>query len=133
MRIGELAARTRVSVRALRYYEEQRLLSAERSAAGQRLYPSGAVKRVELIQQLYAAGLSSNTIRMLLPCVDTPGSADVPHSHDLLHRERDRIDAEIASLVRTRETLDVVLVAARSCGSAATPSPTEQETRALAS
>ncbi|WP_219509752.1 MerR family DNA-binding transcriptional regulator [Nonomuraea ceibae] len=30
MRIGELAAATGVSVRALRYYEEQSLLAAER-------------------------------------------------------------------------------------------------------
>ena len=33
VRIGELAAQTGASVRALRYYEEQGLLSAERSAS----------------------------------------------------------------------------------------------------
>lgn len=79
MRIGELASRTGVSVRALRYYEEQGLLVAERSASGQRHYPDGAVDRVNLIQQLYAAGLSSRTIVDLLPCVidgnATPGAA----------------------------------------------------------
>jgi DNA-binding transcriptional MerR regulator len=32
MRIGELAARTGVSVRALRYYEEQELLAPERTS-----------------------------------------------------------------------------------------------------
>jgi DNA-binding transcriptional MerR regulator len=60
MRIGELAARTGVSVRALRYYEEQELLAPERSTTGQRHYPDDAVDRVELIQQLYAAGLSTS-------------------------------------------------------------------------
>ena len=34
MRIGELATTTGVSVRALRYYEEQGLLKAERTASG---------------------------------------------------------------------------------------------------
>ena len=69
MRIGELATRTGVSVRALRYYEEQGLLVSERSPSGQRHYPDEAVDRVRLIQQLYAAGLPSRSIAELLPCV----------------------------------------------------------------
>lgn len=36
MRIGEVAAKAGVSVRALRYYEEQDLLDASRSSGGQR-------------------------------------------------------------------------------------------------
>lgn len=43
MRIGELAAKAGVSVRALRYYEEQNLLASERSPGGQRHYPHSAV------------------------------------------------------------------------------------------
>lgn len=39
MRIGEVAKKAGVSVRALRYYEEQDLLPAERSSGGQRQYP----------------------------------------------------------------------------------------------
>lgn len=35
MKIGDLAARTKISVRALRYYEDQGLLSAARTPAGQ--------------------------------------------------------------------------------------------------
>lgn len=69
MRIGELAARAGVSVRALRYYEEQHLLTPERSPSGQRHYPEASVEQVGVIQQLYAAGLSSRTIVALLPCV----------------------------------------------------------------
>ena len=69
MRIGDLATSTRVSVRALRYYEEQGLLVSQRSGSGQRLYGNAAVDRVRLIQQLYAAGLSSRTILEFLPCI----------------------------------------------------------------
>jgi MerR family regulatory protein len=36
MRIGQLAERSGVSVRALRYYEEQGLLEADRTPAGGR-------------------------------------------------------------------------------------------------
>ncbi|MEU9020278.1 MerR family transcriptional regulator [Actinomadura sp. NPDC048394] len=110
MRIGELAARTGVSVRALRYYEEQDLLAAERSPSGQRHYADAAVDRVGLIQQLYAAGLSSRSILELLPCV-VDGEA-TPELLDRLAAERDRIDRRISDLSGARDRLDTVISAA---------------------
>lgn len=110
MRIGELATRTGVSVRALRYYEEQDLLTAERSPGGQRHYPQSAVERVRLIQELYAAGLASKGIVELMPCV-VDGNA-TPDLLDRLAAERDRIDRHIADLVDTRNRLDTVIVGA---------------------
>ncbi|MEV6601364.1 MerR family transcriptional regulator [Actinoplanes sp. NPDC051346] len=107
MRIGELAAKAGVSVRALRYYEEQGLLASTRSASGQRHYPEPAAERVRLIQVLYSAGLSSKTIAELLPCVDAKVST--PESQARLAAERDRIDTQIAELVRTRDKLDAVI------------------------
>ena len=62
MRIGDLAARAGVSVRSLRYYEEQGLLTSTRSAGGQRHYTESDVERVAFVQRLYAAGLSSRTL-----------------------------------------------------------------------
>ncbi|MCK2218625.1 MerR family transcriptional regulator [Actinomadura sp. ATCC 31491] len=112
MRIGELAARTGVSVRALRYYEEQGLLTANRSGSGQRHYPEAVVDRVHLIQMLYAAGLSSRTIAELMPCVEAKVST--PESRARLFAERDRIDAQIAGLTRTRDRLDAVIAATES-------------------
>jgi DNA-binding transcriptional MerR regulator len=107
MRIGELATRAGVSVRALRYYEEQGLLASERSTSGQRHYAEAAVERVQLIQMLYAAGLSSRTIAELLPCVDA--KVNTPASRARLAAERDRIDQQIVDLVRTRDRLDAVI------------------------
>ncbi|MFR0359417.1 MerR family transcriptional regulator [Streptomyces sediminimaris] len=110
MRIGELASRTGVSVRALRYYEEQSLLSPERSSSGQRRYPESAVHRVQLIQQLYAAGLSSKTIAELLPCV-VDGRA-TPVLLERLAAERDHVDQRITDLLHVRDQLDSVVTAA---------------------
>ncbi|MFC4117172.1 MerR family transcriptional regulator [Nonomuraea zeae] len=112
MRIGELAVQSGVSVRALRYYEEQGLLEANRSGSGQRHYPESAADRVHLIQMLYAAGLSSRTIAELLPCVEAKVST--PESRARLTGERDRIDAQIAALTRTRDRLDQVIAFAGS-------------------
>ncbi|MDQ1050382.1 MerR family transcriptional regulator [Streptomyces sp. V4I2] len=107
MRIGELAKRSGVSVRALRYYEEQRLLDADRTSGGQRDYADGAVDRVRLIQQLYAAGLSSKTIVELLPCVDTGKATE--SMLDRLLTERDSIGVRMDELARAKAKLDRVI------------------------
>ncbi len=107
MRIGELAARSGVSTRALRYYEEQNLLSARRSPSGQRHYGDEAVDRVRLIRSLYAAGLSSTVIARLLPCVHT-GVAS-PAQLALMLSERSRIQRRIDELDGARDRLDQVI------------------------
>ena len=107
MRIGEVAAAAGVSVRALRYYEEQGLLDSERSVSGQRHYAEPAVDRVQLIQDLYAAGLSSRTIADLLPCIDA--RVNTPASRALMAAERDRIDAQITQLTAARDKLDAII------------------------
>jgi DNA-binding transcriptional MerR regulator len=110
VRIGELAERAGVSVRALRYYEENDLLAAERSASGQRHYPEKAVDRVRWIQMLYAAGLSSKTIVKLLPCFEN----DEVHDGvlELLSTERARIDRQVHDLIETRDRLDQAIASA---------------------
>jgi len=107
MRIGELATRTGVSVRSLRYYEEQRLLTAERSSGGHRHYPEPAVERVALIQHLFAAGLSSRTIAELMVYVDA--SLSTPDVRARLTAERDRIEKQITELTMARDRLNEVI------------------------
>ena len=107
LRIGEVAARAGVSVRALRYYEEQGLLEAERTPSGQRRYPESAVGRVQFVQQLYAAGLTSKDVLELLPCVHT-GIA-TPAMLARLTEQRDGIDRQIAELTQARGRLDEVI------------------------
>ena len=107
LRIGELAARAGVSTRSLRYYEQQRLLPAERSSTGQRRYSEVAVDRVKLIQRLFAANLSSRTIAELLPC---PRAGITPLvAKTRLAAERERIDAQIAELAKARIQLTEVI------------------------
>ncbi|MFE9096920.1 MerR family transcriptional regulator [Streptomyces sp. NPDC007264] len=113
MRIGELASRAGVSVRSLRYYEDQGLLTSTRSTSGQRHYRDEDVERVAFIQRLYAAGLSSRTITELLPCVDSPSEENSDAALERMAQERDRLSAHITDLVRTRDALDALMDAAR--------------------
>ncbi|MFD5319436.1 MerR family transcriptional regulator [Streptomyces sp. NPDC127098] len=107
MRIGELASRANVSARALRYYEQQGILRSERTPSGQRVYPASAVERVRLIQQFYAAGLSSRTIATILPCVDT-GHAQA-EVLERLRAERARIATMVGELQEAGRKLDRVI------------------------
>lgn len=104
MRIGEVAERAGVSTRALRYYEEQRLLESERTHGGQRVYDDSAVERVRLIQHLFTAGLPSRTILQLMPCIEA-GHAS-PEVFALMAAERERITTAMAELAAARDALD---------------------------
>lgn len=122
LRIGELAKRTGVSERSLRYYEQQGMLTAKRTAGGHRDYPDSAVDRVIRIQELFAAGLCSSKIAQLLPCMRDadggPSKIATPRLVADLTEERERIDRMIADLIRSRDVLEEVIDAAsgRSCG-----------------
>ncbi|MDT0545750.1 MULTISPECIES: MerR family transcriptional regulator [Streptomyces] len=113
MRIGELAARAGVSVRSLRYYEEQGLLASARSASGQRHYTDDEVERVTLIQRLYAAGLSSRTIYELLPCVDAPSEENSDAALERMAQEHDRLSRHIDELIHTRDALEGLMATNR--------------------
>ncbi|GAB3429024.1 MerR family transcriptional regulator [Actinophytocola sediminis] len=113
MRIGELAARTGVSVRSLRYYEEQRLLTSTRSAGGQRHYTEDDVERVAFLQRLFTAGLSSRTIVELLPCVDSPSDENSDAAMTRMVAERDGLANHIEDLLRTRDALDRLIATAK--------------------
>ncbi|RZU76827.1 DNA-binding transcriptional MerR regulator [Micromonospora kangleipakensis] len=108
MRIGELAARTGVSARSIRYYEEQGLLVSTRTASGQRIFSEAALERVRLIQRLFDAGLSSKRMYELLPCMTNP---DIRTSWltDRLREERDRMAADMAQLAHTVSALDRIV------------------------
>lgn len=66
--IGELAHRTGVSVRSLRYYEQRGLLPATRTPAGHRRFGEGTVEAVRRIRLLLEAGLPLAVVAKITPC-----------------------------------------------------------------
>ncbi|MFF4400832.1 MerR family transcriptional regulator [Streptomyces sp. NPDC001480] len=111
MRIGELAAATGASPRALRHYEQAGLITSERAANGYRAYDAGAVLRVRNIRNLLDAGLTLDDVRAFLPCLDGDVTAQ-PVSAKGLRIARDRlavIDARIAAQVAVRDRLAAAL------------------------
>jgi DNA-binding transcriptional MerR regulator len=106
--IGELSERTGVSQRSLRYYEQQGLLRARRDPNGYRRYDADSVRTVARIRRLLAAGLSTDVIRTVLPCVGGEDPIELELCPELvrtLRRELAEMDARIDELQRTRGTL----------------------------
>ncbi|MET0303228.1 MAG: MerR family transcriptional regulator [Microbacteriaceae bacterium] len=108
MKIGELARRTGVSVRSLRYYEEQQLLASTRTPSGQRIYDESAVGYVELVQVLFRAGVTSRVVRDILPCATS--GATTPDMIERLRAQRAEIATRLEELAMTRDRLDRILV-----------------------
>jgi DNA-binding transcriptional MerR regulator len=72
MRIGELAQRSGVPARMLRYYEEQGLVVQRRLDKGYRVYDDHLLDRVQNVRGLIDAGIPSRIISDILPCLDQP-------------------------------------------------------------
>jgi MerR family transcriptional regulator, redox-sensitive transcriptional activator SoxR len=104
--IGELSHRSGVSTSALRYYESQGLIGAERTSGNQRRYLRAALRRVAFIRSAQRVGLTLEEIAEALgtlPEGRTPTRADWAR---LSRSWRPRIDAQIERLERLRDKLD---------------------------
>ncbi|CAM5239171.1 HTH merR-type domain-containing protein OS=Streptomyces glaucescens OX=1907 GN=SGLAU_00500 PE=4 SV=1 [Streptomyces glaucescens] len=97
----------------LRYYEAQGLLVPDRGDNGYREYDDGAVITVTQIRRLLDAGLSTQEIGYLPPCVSgaAPDLKPCPETLDLLRARIAGLDEQIDTLVRSRETLREYLAA----------------------
>ncbi|MFF4623691.1 MerR family transcriptional regulator [Nonomuraea jabiensis] len=108
MLIGELARASGVTVRALRYYEQQGLLQPERASNGYRQYDRGAVTKVRNIQLLLSNGFTAQDVRGFLPCLDD-GAVSLgpacPPSVEAVTRRVEVLDERIAELSAVRDRL----------------------------
>jgi DNA-binding transcriptional MerR regulator len=96
--IGEVAQRVGVSLRTVRYYEEQGLLVPEsRSAGGFRLYSDDQIDRLWLIKQMKPLGFTIEETRTLLEARDALDDPDAPSSDHELATARLREFAAAAS------------------------------------
>ncbi|OAA27742.1 putative transcriptional regulator [Frankia sp. EI5c] len=110
MRIGELAARAGTSPRQVRYYEAKGLITSTRGANNYRDYTETTLARVRQIRELLRAGLSTQLILAILPCLESPRDPIVfegvtPETVAALEGERDRLSERIDVLSRNRDAV----------------------------
>ena len=103
--IGELADRSGVSPSALRFYERQGLLAAERTDSGHRRYAADALRRVAFIRTAQRVGIPLAEVRAALESL--PGD-HTPTGEDWARVSaawRDELDARIEALSGLRDRL----------------------------
>ena len=107
LRIGELAARTGVSVKAIRQYERLGLVySAGRTAANYRLFPPEAIACVRAVKLWRSLGFSLKEMVALARIVDRGPADDVDRRLLAALRERERdLTERIAALERQRDAI----------------------------
>lgn len=104
MKVGALARRTGLSVRALHHYDDIGLLSpARRTPSGHRLYGAREVRRLQQIASLRQLGLSLDDIRDCLARQEFSLERVLALQIDRMQEEIDRRRRLCASLERLRE------------------------------
>ncbi|MEG8276482.1 MerR family transcriptional regulator [Streptomyces sp. AHA2] len=92
MQIGEVAARTELSLRTIRHYEETGLvIPSARSQGGFRLYTESDVARLMVIRRMKPLGFTLDEMRALLEAtdrLDSGGDLRPEEREDLLDRVR---------------------------------------------
>ena len=106
MKIGELATMTGVSVRSLRYYESQGLITPIRQANGYREYSPLAVETVETIKLYLNLGLSTEQIAGFLHCVLKNKEAFCAEIVPLYRSKLKDIERQIVELNQIKQNLE---------------------------
>jgi DNA-binding transcriptional MerR regulator len=101
MTIGQLASRTGLSVRTLRFYADSGVLpESGRTESGYRLFPEAAVPRARLIRALRELGVGLDDVRRVLAAEATVAEVAAAHAKAL--------DAQIRTLRLQRAVLRAV-------------------------
>jgi MerR family redox-sensitive transcriptional activator SoxR len=118
--IGDVSARSGVSQSALRFYEREGLITAQRTDGNQRRYPGVTLRRVALIQAGKAAGIPLERIGKAL---DTLPEGRSPTKRDwerLSSSWRRELDERIATLESIRGRLTTCIgcgcLSLKTCG-----------------
>lgn len=104
--IGDLAARTGLSVSAIRFYEQKGLITPDRNEGNQRRYEGSDIRRLSFILIAQQIGLSIEQIKdamASLPEGRTPTKADWTK---ISRGFRKTLDERIAMMERMRDRLD---------------------------
>ena len=89
VQIGQVAERTGLSLRTIRFYEESGLVvPSARSEGGFRLYSDDDVARLEVIKRMKPLGFALEEMRELLTLVDDLAVATGPERDRLVDRLR---------------------------------------------
>jgi MerR family redox-sensitive transcriptional activator SoxR len=104
--MAEVVARSGFAASAVRFYEREGLITATRTAGGQRRFPRSVLRRLAFVRAAVNVGLSLDEIRSelaRLPQGRTPTRRDWAR---ISRHWRARLDEQVAALEALRDSLD---------------------------
>lgn len=103
--IGEVARRTGLAPSALRFYERRGLVTAERTASGQRRFRRDVLRRIAFVRVAQRVGLTLEEIDEALATLPRERAPNRSEWEQLSRRWRDRLDERIRLLHGLRDGL----------------------------
>lgn len=102
LKIGQLARRSGVTAKAIRFYEASGVLSPPvRGVNGYRLYDPATVQVFDFVRQAAGLGLSLAEIREII-AIRQGGRPPCTHVHRLLQDKASELDAKLRDLLSVR-------------------------------
>ncbi|MBI3231139.1 MAG: redox-sensitive transcriptional activator SoxR [Burkholderiales bacterium] len=105
LNIGEVAQRAGVASSALRYYEEQGLITSCRSAGKQRQFKRDVLRRIAFIRAAQAAGLRLDEIKAALASLPEQRTPTPQDWQKIASRWQPLLQQKIDTLVALRDKL----------------------------
>ena len=118
MRIGDLAKRTGITSRSIRYYEELGMIEPEmKTEGGFRLYSESQLRRIKVIHYLKSLGFSLSEIRemMTIRKRERIGDKAAQKAIDDLKIQLGRIESEISNCVRMMKDVEKSIEIIKGC------------------
>lgn len=104
--IGQMAKRTGLAVSAIRYYETEGLITANRNRGGHRRFARAQVRRVSFILIAQQFGLTLPQIKDVLSTLPDNRTPTAKDWASISKNLRSHLDKRISDLERMRDSLD---------------------------
>ena len=107
-KIGEVASKLATSIRSIRYYEEEGLLTPIRTPRGTRLYSAKHIARLKVILRLTKLGFSIEAIRKIAEIRENSQTGDESSIQVKHHLEKvlTAINTQIKELEKTSHEIE---------------------------
>ena len=117
VKIGELSRQANVSCRAIRYYEELKLISPTKtSEGGFRLYDNNALHKLNVIKEFKKLGLSLDEIKsIMLPAPSMKKSELLDYSRKVIKFQLKKIEIELDRLTKLKDQNKLALAMLDQC------------------
>ncbi len=102
--IGQVAEMFDLPISTLRYYDKQGLFPQLKRESGIRKFSDNEIEALRVIECLKKSGLEIKDIKLFMEWC-SEGSATYSNRFELIHKQKERVEAEIRQLHKTLDML----------------------------